>query len=139
MSNVHCHLYVSWLQPAKDFTRASTMEPPGVLGHPSHCELHQPMLWCRVLAKQLTGSLSAIPHLILIYQLNNQPNNLSVTKTPEICPITMDLFGGTLHTKGLILHCCNLPPFPMTPTHFHLFFHLSCGCVKWCKGVLQPS
>ena len=40
MSKVHCHLYVSWLQPTKDFTGASTMEPPGVLGHPSHCELH---------------------------------------------------------------------------------------------------
>ena len=39
MSKVHCHLYVSWLQPTKDFTGASTMEPPGVLGHPSHCEL----------------------------------------------------------------------------------------------------
>ena len=40
VSKVHCHLYVSWLQPAKDFTGASTMEPPSVLGHPSHCELH---------------------------------------------------------------------------------------------------
>ena len=31
MSKVHCHLYVSWLQPAKDFTGASTMEPPASL------------------------------------------------------------------------------------------------------------
>ena len=73
MSKVHCHLYVSWLQPTKDFTGASTMELPGVLGYPSHCELHEPMLCYRVLAKRLIGTLSAIPHLILIYQLNDQP------------------------------------------------------------------
>ena len=52
---------------------------PGVLGYPSHCELLESMLCCRVLAKRLIGTLSAIPHLILIYQLNDQPNVLSVT------------------------------------------------------------
>ena len=36
------------------------------------------MLCCRVLAKRLIGTLSAIPHLILIYPLNDQPNYLFV-------------------------------------------------------------
>ena len=74
MSKVHCHLYVSWLQPTKDFTGASTMEPPGVLGYPSHCELPKSMLCYRVLAKRRVGTFSAIPNLIIIYPLNDQPN-----------------------------------------------------------------